>query len=74
MQAGVFRLNLHFKLYLFIYFSCIVYFFTFPLQLAALKLKGFLTEAFNNEDLSILPLGAAAAKRYIYQGTAKQHP
>ena len=65
MQAGVFRLNLYFKLYLFIYFSYIVYLFTFPLLLAALKLKGFLTEGFNNEELPLLPLSAAAAKRYI---------
>ena len=29
---------------------------------------GFLTEGFNNEELILLPLGAAAAKRYIYHG------
>ena len=62
----VYRLNLYFKLYLFIYFSYIVYLFTFPLRLAALKPKGFLTEGFNNEKPPLLPLGAAAAKRYIY--------
>ena len=43
-----------------------MYLFTFPLLLAALKLKGFLTGGFNNEEPPLLPLGAAAAKRYIY--------
>ena len=43
-----------------------MYLFTFPLRLAALKPEGFLTEGFSNEEPPLLPLGAAAAKRYIY--------
>ena len=68
MQTGVYRLNLHFKLYLFIYFSYVAYLFAFPLRLAALKPEGFLTEGFGNGDPPLLPLGTAPAncKRYIY--------
>ena len=53
MQAGVFRLNLYFELFLFIY-SYIVYLFAFPLRPAALKLKGFLTGGFTNGEPPLL--------------------
>ena len=41
-----------------------VYLFTSPLRLAAFKPKGFRTEGFNNEELPLLPPGAAQG--YIY--------
>ena len=40
VQARALRLNHYFQLYLFIYLSCIVYLFTFPLRLAALSPSG----------------------------------
>ena len=70
--TGYYLYHLYFKLYLLVYFSYIAYLFTFPLRLTALKPKGFLTGGFNNEEPPLLPLGAAAAKRYIYHSHHRQ--